>query len=296
MNSNASILLKQGQMLKGIEVGNNGEPEHVGPYLLKVYNTVERVQALISLGDIQEIGMNMPDNAFVKKLNQDIKQMQANILLSKRIKDYIKYSFKERGMVQVYTAWDKHEQREFNSFEDIKTYRPKSIYVYDAFKHEWLIGLWRKSRQPNEDNKETLRFMNLEDYLSGNPTVGWMIEHRRENRRLLDYVRGQVESKIKEPKAITPRMIVVQANKEFMERGIQAKLSYTTKDIGQMPRLVVFIRTSNGRPISKSCVPSELIKELRTRGLSRAYKLAKEYERQNSLIDSKTTELCLLGR
>ena len=99
MNSNAAILLKQGQMLKGIEVGNNGEPEHIGPYLLKVYNTVERIQALISLGDIQEIGINMPDNAFVRKLNQDIKQMQADILLSKRIKDYIKYSFEERGMV-----------------------------------------------------------------------------------------------------------------------------------------------------------------------------------------------------
>lgn len=286
MNTNAAILLKQGQMVKGIEVGNNGEPEHIGPYLLKVYNTVERIQALISLGDIQEIGINMPDNAFVRKLNQDIKQMQADILLSKRIKDYIKYSFEEKGMVQVYTAWDKHEQKKFNSLEDIIIYRPKSIYVYDAFKREWLIGLWRKSRQPNED-KETLRFMRLKDYLSGNPTVGWMIEYTgNKNRRLLDYVRGQVESKIKEPKTITPRMIVMQANKEFMERGIQAKLSYTAKDIGQMPRLVVFIRTSNGRPISKSCVPSELIKELRTRGLSRAYKLVKEYERQNSLTDS----------
>ena len=292
MSWNAIIILKNGQEVKGIEVGEFGSPGELGPYLLHFYNNLERVQALIDLGDIYVINKHIPGKEFIEKINKDVSVMRYDQDLKRWITTYIDYAFAGKEMIQVYTSWDMHKQTHIASLKEAITYKPESLYVYDVSKHQlymdivqgdgWLYGMGGGSK--------VQRFVPLEDFLKETDLYRnkkELLSNKKHMRGLLNFVRKEIRSKqTKINRNVTPRMIVMQANKEFIEGGIQAKLSYTTKDIGQTPGKAVFIRTSNGKPISKSCVPSELIKELRTKGLSRAYKIVKEYERQNSLTDS----------
>lgn len=290
MSWNAAIILKDGQVAKGIEVGDDGEPSYTGNYLLHFYNTVDRIKALIDLGDIYMMGTNIPSKRFIEKLNQDIKQMKADPVLMDKTTDYAYNIFEEKGVVHLYTCDYKHTPVKITSLKDAMALRPESIYVFDVTKNKWFIGLGPTGNSwLNEmgGGSKVKRFVPLEEYLKeveSYKSKEDMLDTKEWQQKMATYLapfrqrlkmlsgKGTIQAKV-----VTPRMIVMQANKEFMERGIQAKLSYTTQNIGQAPGKAVFIRISNGKRTGEGFMPLDMV-----RNLPKASQLAREYERQNT--------------
>lgn len=291
MSWNAAIILKDGQVAKGIEVGEGGSPTETGNYLLHFYNTVDRIKALIDLGDIYMMGTNIPSKGFIKKLNQDIKQMKTDPVLMDKTTEYADYCFEEQDTIHVYTCDCKHTPVKLTSLKDVMALRPESLYVFDISKNRWFVGLGPEGNSWLNDmvgGSEIKKLVPLEEYLkktekyeskeSMMDTKDWkqeMASYLAPFRQRLKMLSGKGTT---QAKAVTPRMIVMQANKEFMEAGIQAKLSYTTKPVGQRPDMIAFIRTE-GKVIGKSSTPHELLMDLWQRdGMSKAYTLATLYE------------------
>ena len=290
MSWNAIIILKNGQEVKGIEVRDNGEPGYTGNFLIHFYNTVDRIKALIALGDIQEIDRNIPNKRFIEKLNQDIKQMKTDPVLMDKITDYVEYYFEEKDTIKVYTCDYKHTPVKITSLKDAMALRPESLYVFDVTKNRWFIGLGPAGNSwlnEMDGGSKVKRFVPLEEYLKKTEKYESresMLDTKEWKQKMATYLapfrqrlkmlsgKGTIQAKV-----VTPRMIVMQANKEFMEAGIQAKLSYTTRAIGQAQGKAVFIRTSNGKRTGEGYMPLDMVRDL-----PKASQLAREYERQNT--------------
>ena len=292
MSWNAAIILKNGKEAKGIEVGEGGAPRETGNYLIHFYNTVDRVKALIDLGDIYMMGMNIPSKRFIEKLNQDIKKMQDSLVLIDEMAEYADYCFEEKDTIHVYTCDCKHTPVKITSLEDVMALRPESIYVFDVAKNKWFVGLGPEGNSWLNDmvgGSEIKKLVPLEEYLKKTKkykskksminTKEWqqkMTECLIPYREMVNTLGGNGTTWAK---VVTPRMIVMQANKEFMEAGIQAKLSYTAKPVGQKPNLIAFIRT--GEAAGKSSTPHELLVDLWQKyRMSKAYTLAVLYEKE----------------
>lgn len=268
MSWNAAIILKNGQEAKGIEVGDGGSPRETGNYLIHFYNTVDRIKALIALGDIYMMGMNIPSKRFIEKLNQDIAQMKTDPVLMDKTTDYAYNIFEEKGAVHLYTCDYNHTPVKLTSLKDAMALRPESLYVFDVTKNKWFIGLGPAGNSwLNEMNggSKVQRLVPLEEYLKkveSYKSKEDMMDTKEWQQKMATYL-APFRQRLKmlsgkgttQAKTVTPRMIVMQANKEFMEAGIQAKLAYTTKNIGQAPGKAVFIRTSNGKRTGEGYMP-----------------------------------------
>ena len=290
MSWNAAIILKDGQVAKGIEVGEGGSPRETGNYLLHFYNTVDRIKALIDLGDIYMMGINIPSKRFIEKLNRDIKQMKADPVLMDKTTEYADYCFEEQDTIHVYTCDYKHTPVKLTSLQDVMALRPESLYVFDIAKNRWFVGLGPEGNSWLNDmvgGSEIKKLVPLEEHLKKTEkyeSKESMMDTKEWHQKMATYLapfrqrlkmlsgKGTIQAKV-----VTPRMIVMQANKEFMEAGIQAKLSYTTKNIGQAPGKAVFIRTSNGKRTGEGYMPLDMVRDL-----PKASQLAREYERQNT--------------
>lgn len=290
MSWNAAIILKDGQVAKGIEVGEGGSPRETGNYLLHFYNTVDRIKALIDLGDIYMMGINIPSKRFIEKLNRDIKQMKADPVLMDKTTEYADYCFEEQDTIHVYTCDYKHTPVKLTSLQDVMALRPESLYVFDIAKNRWFVGLGPEGNSWLNDmvgGSEIKKLVPLEEHLKKTEkyeSKESMMDTKEWQQKMATYLapfrqrlkmlsgKGTIQAKV-----VTPRMIVMQANKEFMEAGIQAKLSYTTKNIGQAPGKAVFIRTSNGKRTGEGYMPLDMVRDL-----PKASQLAREYERQNT--------------
>lgn len=75
MSDHAAILLKQGKSVTGIEAEYR-DFIALGYRLYYFYSSTDRIKALIDLGDIKDIDINIPDKEFIRKINQDISTLR----------------------------------------------------------------------------------------------------------------------------------------------------------------------------------------------------------------------------
>ena len=294
MSAHAAIILKNGREVIGIEAEYR-DFTALGYRLYYFYNTIDRVKKLLALGDIKDIDINIPDKEFIGKINQDISTLRRKGIPLRLISNYAYYSFNTANMVWVYTDLNEHMQSHIDSLESAKKTKPAFIYLFDESKGSWFISnrilcSWYKEVTNAARGRSfipleaALKRFNYFDTTKESILDGCR-ECRRDGQEHLKNIREKIQEILdsgpevqpKTRKTVTPRMIVVQANKYFMEAGIQAKLTYTTKNIGQAPGKAVFIRTSNGKRTSEGYMPLDMV-----RNLPKASQLAREYERQNS--------------